>query len=182
MKIWFYLLFLTPLTSYGQGNDYFTCNKAAVRKIKTDEENCNRMSYRPDQSQCLSRAYKELARNACSIPLIAMGRSVSFIYSRMADLDSSQRLKEGSAYQLNVQYWELKKIAEKEIRDGIADASREIDSVKSEMAIARANASIDQAIYVFGGSVNRTSDTTFTYIYKGKPTTCSTTGNIINCL
>lgn len=161
---------------------YYTCNEAAVKQAQAENRVCDQSSTRYQQSVCLSRVYKNVAQNACSVALISMGRSVGFIYDRMAEVDSPENAKRTPVSKRNEQYEQLNKLASGEKNMGVANFNSELSSIRSEAAVARANAAIDRSIYIMGGVVNRPSNDTFTYIYRGKPTTCTTVGNVINCL
>lgn len=160
------------------------CNLSVLQYASNENKRCYRESAtRYEQSLCNAEADKFVARNACSIALIDYGRAAAFIHERMADVDNPKYAKRVPIEQRNARYQELKRMLDRQYQESTIAFDNEMDRVDAERSAARANAAINNSIFLIGGTnINRVNSNTFTYIYQGKPTTCTTVGNVISCL
>lgn len=162
------------------GNRTFKCDAAAFRQ-NTNSAECNSSRTRREQSLCLARQHKNVAKSACSQIMQSGFRSMGFMFEQLALIDELGDAGTISPAERSRKFSALDKMIDDEQDFTMNQLQSSWDNIDAARNESRLNSSINRAIGLMSGTYSNNTPTTHTYSIDGRLISCTTNGSFTTC-
>ena len=130
--------------------------------------------------KCMLNAVIRYTETSCLPSQKASGKVLQILWQDFDNIWSGKNLRM-TREQFSEELDKRAELIREEERLGVKRMDDELDAIFNSKRRSINDANLNNLIDALGGIVTKNSTDIFTYTYRGRTTTCTTVGNIVNC-